>query len=333
MCKRGATYRVTSFITPQTLSIRARYMQQRLPVIILLLSSIGWGLTWIPIKTIQQMGLPAEQLIFIAFSSAAIALLPWMYRQRHLWLPAIGLMLLLSVFGGFANMAFQTAMAKGDVIRVTILFYMLPVWSMLGGWWILNERVDRRRMCALFFCLGGAVCILEAWQVSWTTFTVVDALALGSGLGLAASNILFRFTANIPLASKIGFMFIGCVIFIGFSLWVFPPVEAAITLVTSDTTDITPLIFASIYGLCWIMLITVGSQWAVTRIEASRSAIIIVMELVVAIGSVIIITQSQLTTNELIGGIMVFIAALLEGFRVEESKQDATAISLAPNQP
>jgi len=289
-------------------------MQQRLPVIILLLSSIGWGLTWIPIKTIQQMGLPAEYLIFIAFSSAAIALLPWMYRQRHLWLPAIGLMLLLSVFGGFANMAFQTAMAKGDVIRVTILFYMLPVWSMLGGWWILKERIDKRRMCALLFCLGGAVCILEAWQISWTTFTVIDALALGSGFGLAASNILFRFTASIPLASKIGFMFIGCVVFIGFSLLIFPPIDSI------DTSTIKPFALASLYGLCWIMLITVGSQWAVTRIEASRSAIIIVMELVVAIGSVVIITQSQLTSNELIGGVMVFIAALLEGLRVESSK-------------
>jgi drug/metabolite transporter (DMT)-like permease len=290
-------------------------MQQRLPVIILLLSSIGWGLTWIPIKTIQKMGLPAEYLIFIAFSSAAIALLPWMYRQRHLWLPAIGLMLLLSVFGGFANMAFQTAMAKGDVIRVTILFYMLPVWSMLGGWWILKERIDKRRMCALLFCLGGAVCILEAWQISWTTFTVIDALALGSGFGLAASNILFRFTASIPLASKIGFMFIGCVVFIGFSLLIFPPIDAI------DTSTIKPFALASLYGLCWIMLITVGSQWAVTRIEASRSAIIIVMELVVAIGSVVIITQSQLTSNELIGGVMVFIAALLEGLRVESSSK------------
>jgi drug/metabolite transporter (DMT)-like permease len=299
-------------------------MQQRLPVIILLLSSIGWGLTWIPIKTIQQMGLPAEHLIFIAFSSAAIALLPWIYHQRNLWLPAIGLMLLLSIFGGFANMAFQTAMAKGDVIRVTILFYMLPVWSMLGGWWILNERIDSRRMCALLFCLGGAVCILEAWQISWTTFTVIDALALGSGFGLAASNILFRFTAKIPLASKIGFMFIGCVIFIGFSLLIFPPIN---TIDIVDTTDLTPLALASLYGLCWIMLITVGSQWAVTRIEASRSAIIIVMELVVAIGSVVIITQSQLTTNELIGGVMVFIAALLEGLRVEDSKQDSTLIT------
>lgn len=290
-------------------------MQQRLPVIILLLSSIGWGLTWIPIKTIQKMGLPAEHLIFIAFSSAAIALLPWMYRQRHLWLPAIGLMLLLSVFGGFANMAFQTAMAKGDVIRVTILFYMLPVWSMLGGWWILKERIDKRRMCALLFCLGGAVCILEAWQISWSTFTVIDALALGSGFGLAASNILFRFTASIPLASKIGFMFIGCVVFIGFSLLTSPPIDAI------DTSTIKPFALASLYGLCWIMLITVGSQWAVTRIEASRSAIIIVMELVVAIGSVVIITQSQLTSNELIGGVMVFIAALLEGLRVESSSK------------
>lgn len=288
-------------------------MLQRLPVIVLLFSSIGWGLTWIPIKSIQHMGLPVQQLVLIAFSSASIVLFPWIYYQRKHWQRALPFMLLLALCGGFANMAFQTAMAKGDVIRVTILFYMLPIWSMLGGWWFLKEAIDRRRIIALCLCVGGAICILKAWQITWHTFTFIDALALGSGFGLAATNIIFRFTTTIPLISKIGFMFIGCAVFIGASLF-FIPTDTAI----SDANP-TAILFAALYGLCWIMLITIGSQWAVTRIEASRSAIIIVMELVAAISSVIIITQSQLAAHEIIGGAMVFIAALLEGLRPEKS--------------
>ncbi|MGS2717409.1 DMT family transporter [Eionea flava] len=292
-------------------------MSSRLPVLILLCSSIGWGLTWIPIKTIQSMGLPAEQLIFIAFSSAALVLLPVLYRQRSQWLATIHLMVLLAIFGGFANMAFQTAMAKGDVIRVTILFYMLPVWSMLGGWWILKEHIDSKRIIALFLCLGGAICILEAWTINWNTLTGVDLLALGSGFGLAATNILFRLTPHTPLASKMAAMFIGCVIFVGGALLFLPSSDT--TTLSSAPFFSTPTLLAVAYGLCWIMLITAGSQWAVTRIEASRSAVIIVMELVVSIGSVVIITQVPLEPHELIGGIMVFTAALIEGLRVEEA--------------
>ena len=286
-------------------------MLQRLPVMVLLLSSIGWGLTWIPIKALQEMGLPAQHLILIAFSAAAIAVMPWIYTQRKAWLPAIWLMLLLGVCGGFSNVAFQTAMAKGDVVRVTILFYMLPVWSMLGGWWFLKERIDQRRVCALAFCLAGAIAILEAWNISWHTFTTIDALALGSGLGLAACNILFRFTTTIPLLSKMGFMFIGTVVLISLSFIIIP-----LPQITHSPQAIP---YAVAYGAGWIILITMGSQWAVTRIEASRSSIIIVMELVVAISSVVIITQSTLATHETIGGVMVFIAALLEGLRNEDA--------------
>lgn len=294
-------------------------MSSRLPVLVLLCSSIGWGLTWIPIKSIQSMGLPAEQLIFIAFSSAALVLLPVLYHQRAQWLAAAHLMVLLAIFGGFANMAFQTAMAKGDVIRVTILFYMLPVWSMLGGWWILKEHIDIKRIAALFLCLGGAVCILEAWTVDWGSFTHIDLLALGSGLGLAATNILFRLTPRTPLASKMAVMFIGCVIFVGSALLLLPASSPSALTSTTPLPSNTPILLAIAYGLCWIMLITAGSQWAVTRIEASRSAVIIVMELVVSIGSVVIITQVPLEPHELIGGIMVFIAALIEGLRVEDT--------------
>jgi drug/metabolite transporter (DMT)-like permease len=285
-------------------------MLQRLPVMVLLLSSIGWGLTWIPIKALQEMGLSSQHLILIAFSAATIALLPWVYLQRKQWLPALWLMLLLGICGGFANVAFQTSMAKGDVVRVTILFYMLPVWSMLGGWWILKEHIDNRRLCALAFCLAGAFSILEAWNISWYTFTAIDALALGSGFGLAACNILFRFTTTIPLISKIGFMFAGSVVLISASFIVIPLPQI------EYSPEAIPLAVA--YGAGWIILITMGSQWAVTRIEASRSSIIIVMELVVAISSVVIITQSALAIHEIIGGVMVFIAALLEGLRSEK---------------
>jgi drug/metabolite transporter (DMT)-like permease len=297
-------------------------MNSRFAVVVLCFSSIAWGLTWLPIKAINALGLATPHLILIAFSTAAIALLPWIYKQRHAWLPALPFMLALAALGGFANVAFQTAIAEGDVIRVMILFYMLPVWSTLGGKIFLNEAIDSRRIIALLFCISGAFFILEIWHFSWTYFTWIDALALGSGMGLAASNILFRFTSHIPLASKIGFMFMGCIGLIGLSLFFFADLITHHThwLETSlDTLDTKSIPFAMSYGLIWLMLITFGSQWAVTQIEAGRSAIILVLELVAAVTSVVIVTHSQLQVHELMGGLMVCIAAILEGYRTKPS--------------
>ena len=52
--------------------------------------------------------------------------------------------------------------------------------------------------------------------------------------------------------------------------------------------------------------------------EAGRSAIILVMELVVAVVSVAVITGAELKMYEMIGGLMVISAALLESSRGDD---------------
>ena len=282
-------------------------MNTRLAVLVLFISSTGWGLTWLPIKKLSEMGLDSMHLIFIAFVSGALLLSPWLYKQYPLWKKSIGFMLMIALAGGVANASFQTAIVHGDVIRVMILFYMLPVWSVVGGRIFLKEKIDTMRIVAVILCLSGAFIILDVWHTSWQGITWIDALAMSSGMGLAATNILFRFTQHVPLLSKVSVMFIGCTMLIGISLTIFTP----------DTvlTDNGAIPWAMAYGALWLTLITIGTQWAVTQMEAGRSAIIIVMELVVAVGSVALMTVAELKSHEMIGGLMVISAAILEGSR------------------
>jgi len=285
-------------------------MNPKYAVLVLIISSIGWGITWLPIKLINEMGLDSMQLILIAFSSGAIVSLPWLFKQHARWKSSLGFMLMIGIAGGFANSAFQTAIVHGDVIRVMILFYMLPVWSVIGGRIFLQEQIDRFRLSAVVLCLAGAAIILDVWSTSWQGISWIDLLAIGSGLGLAATNILFRFTQTIPLMSKISVTFIGCTVIIGAFLG------------TSTTSAALPgnqaIPLAMLYGAIWIMLITIGTQWAVTKMEAGRSSIILVMELVVAVVSAAIISNAQLGMNEMIGGAMVIGAALVEGMRGDD---------------
>jgi len=285
-------------------------MNSKYAILVLIISSAGWGITWLPIKLINEMGLDSMHLILIAFLSGAIVSLPWLFRQYALWKSSLGFMLMIGIAGGFANSAFQTAIVHGDVIRVMILFYMLPVWSVIGGRIFLQEKIDTFRLSAVVLCLAGAAIILDVWNTSWQGISWIDILAIGSGLGLAATNILFRFTQTIPLMSKISVTFIGCTVIVG------------LFLSTSENSAALPdnqaIPLAMLYGAIWIMLITIGTQWAVTKMEAGRSSIILVMELVVAVVSAAIISNAQLGMNELIGGAMVIGAALVEGMRGDD---------------
>lgn len=256
------------------------------------------------------MGLDGIQLVFIAFASGSLLLLPWLIKQYASWKNSIRLMLLIALTGGIANASFQTAIYHGDVVRVMILFYMLPVWSVIGGRVFLKEKIDLVRMIAISLCLSGAYIILDIWNTSWQGITWIDILSMASGMGLAATNILFRFTPNVPVLSKVAVMFFGCTTLIG------------ISFMLSTSTATLPGNFAAplaiLYGVVWLVSITIGTQWAVTQMEAGRSSIIIVMELVVAVVSLALITHTELKLYEIIGGLMVISAAILEGSRSEE---------------
>jgi len=286
-------------------------MQIPLAVIVLFLSSVGWGLTWLPLKALNEMGLDSLQLILIAFVSAAIVVSPWLFKQYASWKKQLGLMLLIGLTGGFANTSFQAAIYHGDVVRVMILFYMLPVWSVLGGRLILKEKIDRLRAIAVLLCLAGAFIILDVWQTSWSSISWIDLMALGSGFGLSMTIILFRLAQHIPLMSKVSAVFIGCSLLTGLTI--------SLTPLTTASIPPNALIWTVLYGALWLTLITIGTQWAVTRMEAGRSAVIIVMELVTAVVSTAILTGASLDWAEITGGLMVLSAAIMEGSRPEDT--------------
>ena len=284
-------------------------MNSRFAVPVLLMSAIGWGLTWIALKGLNDMGLDGMQLIFIAFASGTVVLSPWLFKQYVFWKSSLGFMAMIALCGGFANVAFQSAIYNGDVVRVMILFYMLPVWSVLGGRIILKEKIDLIRITAVVLCLSGAYVILDVWNTSWHGITWIDFLAIGSGLALALTNIIFRFTQDIPLMSKVSSTFIGCTVMIG--------VAIVVSSETVSLPDNSAVPLAMAYGAIWIVLVSIGTQWAVTKMEAGRSSVILVMELVAAVVSFALIMNVELKAYEIIGGLMVIGAALLEGLRSE----------------
>lgn len=288
-------------------------MNSRLAVIVLVFSSMGWGLTWLPLKYLTEAGLDSLHLILIAFATGALVFSPWLFKQYASWKNSMALMLMIALAGGIANASFQTAIAHGDVIRVMILFYLLPVWSVLGGRIFLKEKVSRVRLLAVVLSLAGAAIILDVVNTSWQGISWIDVLAIVSGMGLAATNILFRYTQNIPAMSKVAVMFAGCALLIAVSL--------SLAQETQSLPGGQPIVLAALYGVVWLGLITYGTQWAVTQMEAGRSSIIIVMELVVAVVSSALILGSDLGTNEIVGGLMVLSAAIIEGARYEDSEQ------------
>lgn len=271
---------------------------------VLFCSSCLWGLSWWPLKQLAERGLSGVPLIWVAYGSVALLLLPVLWRERAGWTNQVPFLLLIVGLGGLANLSFAGSLIYGEVIRVMALFYLLPVWGILGGRIFLGEALTPSRMCALALALTGAFFLLGGTAILKAPPSWIDLLAILSGMAFAMNNLAFRATPNMPVASKIAAMFMGC------------GIMSSLLLVGGfqefPQTSSQTILYAVIFGIAGLLLATSATQWAVTHLEAGRSAIIMVMELVAAVISAAIITHVKLTPGEMLGASLILFATLIE---------------------
>ena len=158
----------------------------------LIFNALVWGLSWWPLRQLHEAGLHPvwATALFFAVGSALVGL--WrpsafaaLARQPVLW----G----LAIAAGATNATFNWAVSIGEVVRVVLLFYLMPLWAVLLAWWLLDERITRSALWRVALALGGAVLVLKPAEGGWPTFSgLADWLALGGGVGFALTNVLLR---------------------------------------------------------------------------------------------------------------------------------------------
>jgi drug/metabolite transporter (DMT)-like permease len=264
-----------------------------------------------PLKGINALGIEGVTLTFTTYLLLAILFTPAIVRARAAFnRNNLRPLLLIAVLGGGANLAFTVALIYGEVIRVMVLFYLLPVWGVLGGKFFLKERVDGARWLGVGLAIAGAFLILGGFDVLGGPPSWIDFLALSAGMLLAMNNLVFRAAQKEPFITKLAAMFYGCVVLSGILL--VSGVEA-----WPANIEATSWAGVALYAVAWLLLANLGAQYGVTHLEAGRASIIIIMELVVAVVSATLIGNETMSGWEMVGGGLILTAALIEALRDE----------------
>ena len=99
-------------------------------VLALLLNAFTWGLSWWPLRRLQAAGVHPLWATVLVYVVALAVLLAWRpgALAHALRAPSLWWLVLAS---GATNAAFNWGMAIGDVVRVVLLFYLMPLWAVL----------------------------------------------------------------------------------------------------------------------------------------------------------------------------------------------------------
>ncbi len=275
-----------------------------LPALALLFNAMVWGLSWIAFKALHGHGLHPLWSTVIVYAGALAALLAWRPGSlRSLW--AHPQLLALVAAAGMTNVGFNWSVTVGDVVRVTLLFYLMPVWSVGLAWWLLGERPTRAALGRLVLALAGLVLVLHRPGAAWPLPSgAADFLALLGGFCFALTNALLRRWRDTPRDARVLAMFSGGLLMSG-------------ALVLAGLAEGgAPALSAA--WLPWALVLTLAFlggnlalQYGAARLPAQVTALIMLAEVVFAAVSAVLLGAATPTAWTWAGGALIVLAALL----------------------
>jgi drug/metabolite transporter (DMT)-like permease len=275
------------------------------PALALVVNAFVWGVSWWPFRELQSAGLhPLWATAFIYLISVTLLLLVWpgawrgFAGQPQLWL--------LMLAAGMTNVGFNWAVTVGDVVRVVLLFYLMPAWSVLLAWPLLGERPTAASLLRLVLALAGVVVILHVPGAAWPVpRTLPDVLALVGGFSFALTNILLRRLQDTPPVTRVGTMFTGGAL-----------AALAAGCIGMGQGAVTAPALLQGWDLGIALLLSLGFlaanaalQYGASRLPAQTTSLVMLCEVLFASVSSVLLGASALTPNVWAGGALVVLAA------------------------
>ena len=272
----------------------------------LVFNAFVWGVSWWPFRELQSQGLhPLWSTALIYFFSLACVALVWrggwrgFARHPQLWL--------LALAAGLTNVGFNWAVTVGVVVRLVLLFYLMPAWSVLLAWGLLGEQPTRTSLLRLALAMAGVLIVLKSPGSPWPVpHSAADWLALMGGLSFAATNVLLRKLAYTPSESRMMAMFGG------------GGVMATATALLGMAWQVVP---APVWSTSWsgvalglavaFLLSNMALQYGAARLAASTTALVMLTEILFASLSAAALGAAEFSPRTLLGGSLIVLAAAL----------------------
>ena len=283
-------------------------LQRTLAISSLFYAAALWGLMWYPYRLLNEAGVGGIASSLITYAVPLLAL-GWLHgrelqraRSQWLWLTALGLA------AGWTNLAYVLAMLQGEVVRVLLLFFLSPLWTVLFARFLLHEKLNRAGWAVMALAAGGAMVML--WQPGGglpLPTNRAEWLSLSAGVMFAFSNVISRHLGGVTEGTKSVSIWIGVAVLTVIGLWLYPG----------------ELDFIEHTGWkVWLLLLGVGIaigsmtyavQYGLARVPANQAIVIFLFELVVAAVAAYFLSMERMGLQEWVGAVMIVAASLFSG--------------------
>ena len=262
-----------------------------------------WGLIWYPYRVLDDLGFSAIHSSFFIFSSA-IAVSLFFYplnsyeivKKKNFWIYAF--------VGGVTNIAYALAVIEGELVRVMLLFFLSPVWTLPFTFLFLDEAIKPRHVFAATVSIIGACIILWKPDIFVTKIGLGDMFAIIGGIGFALTNVLARAFHKLSVKEKSYSIWVGVVIIAGLTIFL---LSMDLKFNQINLSSMGLFIFVGIT----LLLITMIIQHGLRLVDAVRASPIFLFEIIVVAISGYYLANEILTLKDLVGGLFIITGVLI----------------------
>ncbi len=273
----------------------------------LLFGATVWGIIWYPYRLLELAGVSG---IVASFYTYLIALLIGAVIFSRHWRglftqPASVIGLVFAA--GWTNLSYVLAVIDGEVMRVILLFYLSPVWTLLLAHFWLKERIGAKEVIVMTTSLLGAFIMLyDASQPSLIPLpsSASDWLAISAGMGFALANVITRKSTHLSLRAKSFFVWSGVVVISLLGALFYG--ESLLLPSTMTLGDWAITLFIALMLFSGTLFV----QYGVTHMAAARAAVVFLFELVVAAIAAYFLAGEAMTFHAWVGGVLIVSAAI-----------------------
>lgn len=279
----------------------------RWAVLALSFNAFTWGVSWWPFRQLQAQGLHPLWATVVIYALAVVAISvgrPGSWRQLR-QAPALWVLVLAS---GTTNAAFNWGVTMGDVVRVVLLFYLMPLWAVLLARLLLRERLRPMAGVRVLMALAGAAIVLGAEGGGLPLpSSLAEWLAVLGGFSFALNNVMLRRESHQPEAARALAMFLGGTVVAG---------VLALGLSAQGLAAAPPALApAWVLGVLamglWFLVGNFALQYGAARLPAHVTAVVMVSEVLFASVSAVLLGAGVLTPALALGGALIVGASLL----------------------
>ena len=277
------------------------------PKIALFIGAGIWGLLWYPYRLLEQADINGPASATITYLIALLLGLVVFRKSLSASRLSNGnpyLLFWIGLLVGCACMAYILGVIHGEVMRVLLLFYLAPLWTIIFSRFLLQEKLSLYGYSVIFISLSGATTML--WQPG-NNFPLpssyADWMGLAGGFAFALSNVLIRKNQDHSVQLKSLAVWLGVVV-VGLSYSLFLPMPHPLTEISLNS---------------WLLLLGTGLavfvlslvlQYGLTHVPANQAIVLLLSELVVAAVAAYLLTSESMTLREWVGGAMIVSASL-----------------------